>query len=106
MTQFGPPIGQDDPPPKPSGRHDMVPGFASRGLGLAVILIAAVAGAAAYRLLSSPAGGPARAQVIEARESAPAFVKEGARITVPQGSPLRGKLVIEAVATKDIQRSM
>jgi membrane fusion protein, heavy metal efflux system len=69
-------------------------------------VLAALAGAGAYRWLSSPAGGPALAQGAGEPANAPFFVKQGERIVVPEGSPLRGKLMIEAVAAKDIQRTM
>jgi membrane fusion protein, heavy metal efflux system len=39
-------------------------------------------------------------------ESAPDFIREGQRIKIPQGSPLRGKLTISAVAAKEIQRTL
>jgi len=75
-------------------------------LALAMVLIAAVVGAGIYRLMSNSWGDPARAQAPGARESAPLLIKEGQRITIPPGSPLRGKLVIATVAEKEIQRTL
>jgi len=71
-----------------------------------MVLIAAVVGAGIYRLMSNSWGDPARAQAPGARESAPLLIKEGQRITIPPGSPLRGKLVIATVAEKEIQRTL
>jgi hypothetical protein len=39
-------------------------------------------------------------------ESVPSLVREGQRIIVPDGSPLRGKLTIEPVTTKEVQRNL
>jgi membrane fusion protein, heavy metal efflux system len=52
-----------------------------------------------------PAGRD-RAVAIEAYERASHFVWEGERIRVPPDSPLRGKLSINAVAEREIQRTL
>jgi membrane fusion protein, heavy metal efflux system len=116
MTQSDPPNRQDDVPQ--AGSRAVATGFRSRGAVAAMVVIAALAGAGAYRLVShsmlgstwgstwSSWGGPARAQDPGPRENPPQLVKDGERITVPPGSPLRGKLVIAAVAEKEIQRSL
>jgi membrane fusion protein, heavy metal efflux system len=106
MTQSDPPTNQDDLPPRHRPQHAQTAGSRSPRLMLAMMVMAALAGAGAYRWLASPVGGPALAQDPGESANAPAFVKQGDRIVVPQGSPLRAKLVIEAVAAKDIQRSM
>src|SRR5580693_1877433 len=106
MTQSDPPTHQDDPPPRRGQPQAQTAGSRSPRLMLAMMVMAALAGAGAYRWLASPVGGPALAQDPGESANAPAFVKQGDRIVVPQGSPLRAKLVIEAVAAKDIQRSM
>jgi cobalt-zinc-cadmium efflux system membrane fusion protein len=51
--------------------------------------------------------GPAGRLPVEAsqRES-PMLIREGARISVPEGSPLRGKLTIGVVGEKEIQRKL
>jgi membrane fusion protein, heavy metal efflux system len=41
----------------------------------------------------------------ERRES-PMLIREGARISVPEGSPLRGKLTIGVVGQQEIQRKL
>jgi cobalt-zinc-cadmium efflux system membrane fusion protein len=44
--------------------------------------------------------------VPEKRESTPHLITEGSRIVIPEGSPLRSKLTIEAVGEKEIQRTL
>jgi membrane fusion protein, heavy metal efflux system len=106
MTQLDPPIGQDGVPPRRNRWHTLVRGLRSPGSAFAMILIVAALGAGAYRLMSNSLGGPARAQDPGARESAQLLIKEGERIRVPPGSPLRSKLVIAAVVEKEIQRKL
>jgi cobalt-zinc-cadmium efflux system membrane fusion protein len=66
-----------------------------------------VAGAAfgLYRAASRWTGG-LRAQETSVHENATFYNLEGSRYTVPEGSPLRGKLVIAPVAERDIQRNL
>jgi membrane fusion protein, heavy metal efflux system len=71
-----------------------------------MILVAAIVAAGTYRLMSNSSGGPARAQDPAVRESMPHLIKEGERITIPPGSPLRNKLKIATVAAKEIQRTL
>ena len=78
--------------------------FLRPGIILILILIAAGLGAGAYRIVGSPLGGPSRAQ--PANERVPQLTREGGRITVPQGSPLRDKLTVDAVGEKEIQRTL
>jgi len=49
--------------------------------------------------------GPAGRVPLEA-EQRPMLIREGARISVPEGSPLRGKLTIGAVGQQEIQRKL
>ena len=107
MTQYEPQNDRDDIPPQHGGQRAAAPGLRRRGLTIAIILIATAAIASgAYRLTSGSLGGPARAQDPAARDNAPQLVKEGERITIPQGSPLRAKLVIATVADTEIQRTL
>jgi cobalt-zinc-cadmium efflux system membrane fusion protein len=107
MMQSEAPISQDEVPPRHNRRRDLAPGFRRPGLALALILIAAVVGAGTYyRLMSNSSGGPARAQNPAARASMPHLIKEGERITIPPGSPLRNKLKIATVAAEEIQRTL
>jgi cobalt-zinc-cadmium efflux system membrane fusion protein len=68
------------------------------------MLIAAGLGAGAYRIVGLPLGGPSRAQTTI--ERVPQLTRDGGRITVPEGSPLRGKLIVEAVGEREIQRML
>src|SRR5262249_41134756 len=72
-----------------------------RGLGtICVLLRISVAGGAGYRLFVAP---PAAAPKVE---SPPHLVREARRISIPEGSQLREKLVIETVSTQEIERSL
>lgn len=49
---------------------------------------------------------PANRAPAAAQREGPMLVREGARINVPEGSPLRGKLTIGAVEGREIQRKL
>ena len=72
------------------------------GLMLVVLLIGTGLGAIAHRIIgnSSPTLSPL------AGESAPLLVRDGRRIIIPEGSPLRDKLTIDAVGAQVIQRNV
>jgi cobalt-zinc-cadmium efflux system membrane fusion protein len=76
------------------------------GISLALILFGVAVGAGAYRLAgySSRAARPAVA--IETYEKGWHLVREGERIQVPPDSPLRGKLIVDVVSAKEIQRTL
>jgi multidrug efflux pump subunit AcrA (membrane-fusion protein) len=102
MTQFHPPTIRSDPPHGADAR-----GAPRRTVAIFIALIAlAIVGGAGYRLMSGPIGGPARAQDPATRENAPTYTRDGELFTVPETSPLRGKLAIAPVADKEIQRSL
>ena len=69
----------------------------------ALLVIGAAFGALAYRFVGGPSGGQLPERVVQ---SVPQFVREGARIIVPDGSPLRTKLAIETVSQKEVQRNL
>src|SRR5262252_1189907 len=51
--------------------------------------------------------GPAGRVPVEAeKRESPMLIREGTRISVPEGSPLRGKLTIGGVAQQEIQRKL
>jgi membrane fusion protein, heavy metal efflux system len=92
----------ETPPSLQQGR----PGFASvlvtlGFLGLAVVLITG-----AYRQITPPSWNKALAQGPARPDSGPLLVREGDRIIVPEGSPLRAKLTVEAVAEQQVQRTL
>ncbi len=51
-------------------------------------------------------GSARRSPVAALQEEAPMLIREGARISVPDGSPLRGKLTVGPVAQREIQRKL
>ena len=70
-------------------------------IGLAVVLATG-----AYRYVGPPYGSKALAQGPARPASGPHLIREGERIIVPEGSPLRGKLVVEAVAEQEVRRTL
>jgi cobalt-zinc-cadmium efflux system membrane fusion protein len=75
-----------------------------RAKDLTYLVVAVVIAAAAYRLLGGPAGHPISSEPVSGK--AQALLRTGEAITVPERSPLRGKLMIAAVVEKDIQRDL
>jgi cobalt-zinc-cadmium efflux system membrane fusion protein len=63
---------------------------------LALIAVAAVGG---YRLIRTPVTAPKV-------DNAPHLVREGQRIRIPEGSPLRDKLTVEPVTEREIELSL
>jgi len=51
-------------------------------------------------------GSARRSPVAALQEEAPMLIREGARISVPDRSPLRGKLTVGPVAQREIQRKL
>jgi membrane fusion protein, heavy metal efflux system len=72
--------------------------------GTAIVLVAIMIalGTSLYRsgTRAAQSGAPA------SRSEIPLMTRDGSRITVPEGSPLRTKLTVEAVAAKEIQRKL
>src|SRR5262252_7752982 len=55
---------------------------------------------------SAITGVTSRQPVTALQHESPMLSREGARISVPEGSPLRGKLVVGAVEEREIQRKL
>jgi membrane fusion protein, heavy metal efflux system len=55
---------------------------------------------------SAANGQASRPPVAALHEESPMLIREGSRISVPAGSPLRGKLTVGAVGQRDIQRKL
>lgn len=72
-------------------------------VGLAVIIIIASLSVAMYR---AGFGWFAGAAPEVARTDAAAFVKDGIRIRIPEGSPLRAQLALQIVTEKEIVRDL
>jgi len=70
-------------------------------VGLAVVLVTG-----AYRQIVTSYWTNALAQGPAKPDSGPLLIREGDRIIVPEGSPLRAKLTVEAVAEQQIQRTL
>jgi cobalt-zinc-cadmium efflux system membrane fusion protein len=68
-------------------------------------LLATGVGLGAYRLIGS-AVERARTPVAVSQKIAPNLIRDGSRILVPEGSPLRAKLTIGTVTKKEIQRTL
>jgi cobalt-zinc-cadmium efflux system membrane fusion protein len=51
-------------------------------------------------------GSASRSPIAALQDETPMLIREGARISVPDGSPLRGKLTIGPVAQREIQRKL
>jgi len=67
--------------------------------GIVLLLIGAGLGAGAYRMIEMPPGPEAWPAT---KVSVPSLVRNGQQIEIPEGSPLRDKLKIEAVVQKEI----
>jgi cobalt-zinc-cadmium efflux system membrane fusion protein len=80
---------------------------AALALALAIGIFRIGAYQSAIDAVRSGVNGPASRLPVEAsqRES-PTLVREGARISVPEGSTLRGKLTVGAVGQREIQRKL
>jgi cobalt-zinc-cadmium efflux system membrane fusion protein len=76
------------------------------GMVLALVLLAAGAGLAAHRLILDSSGLPSTAPAAVPQRAVPNLVREGSRIVIPEGSPLRSKLTIGTVAHQPIERKL
>ena len=88
-------------------RHEMSRRSLVRpGVALALVLFAAGAGIGAYRLIAGQSLEQALAPAAVSQKSVPNLVRDGSRIVVPEGSPLRGKLTIGTVTQQQIDRTL
>jgi cobalt-zinc-cadmium efflux system membrane fusion protein len=71
--------------------------------GFLILMIGAAIGAGAYRLIATPSGGEA---LTIPKAGTPNLIKKGGRIEIPDGSPLRDKLTIDAIGQKEIKRNL
>jgi cobalt-zinc-cadmium efflux system membrane fusion protein len=69
---------------------------------LALVVGAVAAGG--YRLLAGPFGGAEPARAVAAK--VPLLIRDGERIIVPEGSPVRTSVAVESVAAQDVQRNL
>src|SRR5262245_533812 len=82
----------------------------NRGSRLRWVFVLALIGTAlgvfAARFAGVTTNGPAQAQAPARPEPGPLLTREGQRISIPEGSPLRNKLTIAPIAEKEIERSL
>jgi cobalt-zinc-cadmium efflux system membrane fusion protein len=71
--------------------------------GFLLLMIGAGIGAGAYRLIATPSGSEA---LPIPKTAAPNLIKKGERIEIPDGSPLRDKLTIDAIGQKEMKRNL
>jgi membrane fusion protein, heavy metal efflux system len=99
-------MSEPESPPEHSSSQPSKLGFTSIAMGLGLLGLAVVLGTGAYRQFVTSYWGKALAQGPAKPDSGPLLVREGDRIIVPEGSPLRAKLTVEAVAEQEIRRSL
>src|SRR6516164_526520 len=87
--------------PETSRRRTLRPGVV-----LAIILLAAGVGIGGYELAAYLLGLRAKTPIPAEQRAVPNLVRDGSRITIPEGSPLRGKLTVGIVAEQPIERSL
>jgi membrane fusion protein, heavy metal efflux system len=99
-----------EPETPPSSEHSSSQpsrlGFTSILMGLGLVVLAVVLVAGTYRQIVTSYWTKALAQGPAKPDSGPLLVREGDRIVVPEGSPLRSKLTVEPVAEQQIQRTL
>jgi cobalt-zinc-cadmium efflux system membrane fusion protein len=83
---------------------DDAPAYGGAVRPLVTLIVALALAFGAYRLLIGPHGLSAPAPVVA--EKPQALVRTGEQVTVPERSPIRGRLAIAAVAERDIRRDV
>jgi membrane fusion protein, heavy metal efflux system len=106
MSEPETPPSSEHPSSQPSRLDHSRLGFTSVMAGLGLLAIAVVLVTGAYRQVVTSYWTKALAQGPAKPESGPQLVREGERIIVPEGSPLRSKLTVEAVAEQQVQRTL
>jgi cobalt-zinc-cadmium efflux system membrane fusion protein len=71
--------------------------------GFLLLMIGVGIGAGAYRLIATPSDSEA---LTIPKPGAPNLIKKGERIEIPDGSPLRDKLTIDAIGQKEMKRNL
>jgi cobalt-zinc-cadmium efflux system membrane fusion protein len=70
------------------------------------LIIGAGLGAGGYRLIAPLSSDEADARAARAKEDVPILVRDGDQVSIPDGSPLRNKLEVAAIATRPFQRTL
>jgi cobalt-zinc-cadmium efflux system membrane fusion protein len=76
------------------------------GVELVLLSLAVALGVGAYKLVANSPSLPAGAPLAVPQKAVPNLVRDGSRIVVPEGSPLRGKLTIDTVALQQVERTL
>jgi len=74
--------------------------------GIILLVIGAGLGAGGYHIIAAQPGSEANARSSAPKESVPNLVRNGERIEVPEGSPLRNKLKVDDVTEMPIQQTL
>jgi cobalt-zinc-cadmium efflux system membrane fusion protein len=93
-------------PESPLSNQPSRVGFTSIVMGLGLVGLAVVLVTGAYRQIVTSYWTKALAQGPAKPDSGPLLVREGDRVMVPEGSPLRSKLTVEAVAEQEIRQTL
>jgi membrane fusion protein, heavy metal efflux system len=80
--------------------------FTSAIIWLALVGIALIDTGGVYRFAIMPTGTKALAQGPAKTNSVPHLIREGDRIVIPAGSPLRAKLTVEPVVEQELRRTL
>jgi len=72
------------------------------GMMLVLFLVGVGLGAFGYRVIATPAVSP----LAPAGQNVPQLIKQGQRIFIPEGSPLRGKLAVDLVTQTELQQNL
>ena len=89
-------------PKSEAGPHATARDASGRSRWVAVLLVVALVAVGGYRLLAGPFDHAAPV----AAEKPPPLIRTGAQVTVPEGSAVRGRLAVAAVAERDIRRDL
>jgi cobalt-zinc-cadmium efflux system membrane fusion protein len=76
------------------------------GVVLVVVLLAAGVVLGAYELVANSPGLPTSTPMPVVQTHVPNLVRDGSRITIPEGSPLRDKLMVGTVVEQPIERTL
>jgi len=90
-------------PKSETGKSEPLLGSSPFAKVVALLLIAAALGVGAYWLFAGPSRHYRGGEIVE---KAQPVIRSGDRVTVPEGSPIRAKLAIEAVTARDIKRDL
>jgi cobalt-zinc-cadmium efflux system membrane fusion protein len=92
--------------PIKQGGPEKTPGAGRPGTVFVLVLIGIAAAIGSYRYFGVASNRPAQAQAPAPAPNVRLVVRTGSRISIPEGSPVRGKVTVEAVQEKDDPRKV